>query len=76
MPRSIGLSYKYYEGIVRKGWRYQHGTKKEQKEKLENAESKEEAKKILKDADVELTDTELDHAAGGEGNQSTRRLPF
>ena len=38
---------------------------KEQKEKLENAEPKEEAKKILKDAGVELTDEEMDQVAGG-----------
>ena len=39
----------------------------ELKEKVENAKSAEEAKKILKDAGVELTDTELDQVAGGGG---------
>ena len=38
---------------------------KELKEKLENAESKEEAKKIIEEAGLELTDTELDQVAGG-----------
>ena len=38
---------------------------KELKEKVEQAESKEEAKKILKDAGVELTDAEMDQVAGG-----------
>ena len=38
---------------------------KELKEKLENAESKEEAKKILEEADMELTDEEMDQVAGG-----------
>ena len=38
---------------------------KELKEKVEKAESVEEGKKILKDAGVELTDTELDQIAGG-----------
>jgi hypothetical protein len=39
---------------------------KELKEKLENAESKEEAKKILEEAGVELTDEEMDQVAGGQ----------
>ena len=38
---------------------------KELKEKVEQAENKEEAKKILKEAGLELTDTELDQVAGG-----------
>ena len=38
---------------------------KELKEKVEQAKSAEEAKKILKDAGVELTDTELDQISGG-----------
>ena len=37
----------------------------ELKEKLKNAESKEEAKKILEEAGVELTDEEMDQVAGG-----------
>ncbi|MBQ6442620.1 MAG: hypothetical protein IJJ13_08545 [Lachnospiraceae bacterium] len=40
----------------------------ELKEKVENAKSAEEAKKILKDAGVELSDTELDQVAGGQGD--------
>ena len=39
---------------------------KELKEKVEKAETKEEAKKILKDAGVELSDAELDQVAGGQ----------
>ena len=39
---------------------------KELKEKLENAESKKEAKKILEEAGVELTDEEMDQVAGGQ----------
>ena len=38
---------------------------KELKEKLENAKNAEEAKKILKDTGVELSDTEMDQIAGG-----------
>ena len=38
---------------------------KELKEKVEKAETKEEAKKILKDAGVELTEEELDKVSGG-----------
>ena len=38
---------------------------KELKEKLENAESKDKAMKILEEAGVELTDEELDQVAGG-----------
>ena len=37
----------------------------ELKEKVEKAESKEEAKKILKEAGVELSDAELDQVSGG-----------
>ena len=37
----------------------------ELKEKLENTESKEEAKKILDEAGVELTEEEMDQIAGG-----------
>ena len=37
----------------------------ELKEKVEQAETKEEAKKILKESGLELTDTELDQIAGG-----------
>ena len=39
---------------------------KELKEKVENAKSAEEAKQILKDDGLELTDAELDQIAGGE----------
>ncbi len=38
---------------------------KELKDKVENAETKEEAKQILKDAGIELMDTEMDQVAGG-----------
>ena len=38
---------------------------KELKEKLENAESKEEAKKILEEAGKKLTDEEMDQVSGG-----------
>ena len=38
---------------------------KELKEKLENAKTEEEAKKILEEAGVELTDEEMDQVAGG-----------
>ena len=38
---------------------------KELKEKVQNAKSAEEAKKILEEAGVELTDTEIDQVAGG-----------
>ena len=37
----------------------------ELKEKVEKAESAEEAKKILEDAGITLDDTELDQVAGG-----------
>ena len=37
----------------------------ELKEKVEKAESKEEAKKIIEAAGFKLTDAELDQAAGG-----------
>ena len=42
---------------------------KELKEKLEKAESKEDAKLILKEAGIEITDEELDQAAGGRSNK-------
>ena len=45
---------------------------KELKEKVENAKSAEEAKKILKDAGLELTDAELDQVAGGLPRKITR----
>ena len=40
---------------------------KELKEKVENAETKEEAKQILKDVGIELMDTEMDQVSGGVG---------
>ena len=43
---------------------------RELKEKLENAEPKEEAKKNIKEAGVILDDAELDKAAGGLHMQS------
>ena len=50
---------------------------KELKEKLENVESKEEAKKILEEAGVELTDEEMDQVSGGGKPQTGagRRFP-
>lgn len=38
---------------------------KELKEKVEKAKSAEEARKLLEDAGVELTDAEIDQVAGG-----------
>ena len=38
---------------------------KELKEKLEKAKNKEEAKKIIEDAGMELTDEEIEQVAGG-----------
>ena len=38
---------------------------KELKEKVQNAKSAEEAKKILEEAGMELTDEEMDQVAGG-----------
>ena len=38
---------------------------KELKEKVEKAKSAEEAKKILEEAGMELTDEEMDQVAGG-----------
>ena len=38
---------------------------KELKEKLEKAKNKEEAKKIIEEAGMELTDEEIDQVAGG-----------
>ena len=35
------------------------------KDKVEKAENREEAKKIIKDAGMELTDEEMDQVAGG-----------
>ena len=35
------------------------------KDKVEKAENQEEAKKIIKDAGMELTDEEMDQVAGG-----------
>ena len=43
---------------------------KELKEKVQNAKSAEEAKEIIKDAGMELTDKEMDQVAGGK---NTRR---
>ena len=37
----------------------------ELKDKVEKAENQEEAKKIIKEAGIELTDEELDQVAGG-----------
>ena len=40
---------------------------KELKEKVQNAKSAEEAKKILEEAGITLDDAELDQVAGGAG---------
>ena len=48
---------------------------KELKEKLENAESKEEAKKILEEAGMLLTDEELDQASDGYENEGKDGFP-
>ena len=45
---------------------------KELKEKIENAASAEEAKKILKEADLKLTEEELDQVAGGLPRRITK----
>lgn len=45
---------------------------KELKEKLENAESKEEAKEIIEEAGITLDDAELDQVAGGLPRKITR----
>ena len=37
----------------------------ELKEKVEKAENKEEAKKIIEEADLEMTDEEVEQVAGG-----------
>ena len=39
----------------------------ELKEKVEKAENQEEAKEIIKEAGIELTDEEIDQVAGGLG---------
>ena len=39
---------------------------KELKEKIENAQTKEEAKKIIEEAGITLSDEELDQVAGGQ----------
>ena len=38
----------------------------ELKEKVEKAETREEAKKVIEEAGMELTDEELDQVAGGQ----------
>ena len=49
---------------------------KELKEKLEKAENKEDAKKILEEAGVELTEEELDQVAGGKGVLHGSQFPI
>ena len=51
---------------------------KELKEKVQNAKSAEETKKILEEAGMELTDEELDMVSGGaeEGNIQTMYFEF
>ncbi|MBO6137091.1 MAG: bacteriocin [Lachnospiraceae bacterium] len=43
----------------------------ELKDKVEKAENQEEAKKIIKDAGMELTDEEMDQVTGGIGEGPT-----
>ena len=45
---------------------------KELKEKIENAQTKEEAKKIIEEAGITLSDEELDQVAGGQVVTSVR----
>ena len=45
----------------------------ELKEKVEKAENQEEAKKIIKDVGMELTDEEMDQVAGGSYFDSYER---
>ena len=45
---------------------------KELKEKIENAQTKEEAKKIIEEAGITLSDEELDQVAGGQLVSSVR----
>ena len=47
------------------------------KDKVEKAENQEEAKKIIEEAGMELTDEEMDQVAGGwiKGNR-TRKYPI
>jgi len=40
------------------------------KDKVEKAENQEEAKKIIKEAGIELTDEEMNQVAGGLGQDS------
>lgn len=47
---------------------------KELKEKLEKAENKEEVKKIIEEAGMNLTDEELDQVAGGKPQTGAGRL--
>ena len=50
---------------------------KELKEKLENAESKEEVKKVIEEAGMILDDAELDQVAGGfQGGQPGGLIEF
>lgn len=47
----------------------------ELKDKVEKTENQEEAKKIIKEAGMELTDEEMDQVAGGFGYHLSPRLP-
>ena len=44
------------------------------KEKVEKAESKEEAKQLIQDAGVELTEEEMDQVAGGYNPDHDRKF--
>ena len=46
------------------------------KEKVEKAENQEEAREIIKDAGMELTDEEMNHVAGGSNNPYWTKVPY
>ena len=48
---------------------------KELKEKVEKAENKEQAKELIAEAGMELTDEELDQASGGYENEGKDGFP-
>ncbi len=46
------------------------------KEKVEKAESKDEAKKVIEEAGIELTDEEIDSVAGGVNKPHWTNIPY
>ena len=46
------------------------------KEKVEKAENQEEAREIIKDAGMELTDEEMNHVAGGGNTPYWTKTPY